>query len=347
MAVCSICGKQMSLFGVSGNVWIVNKSYPIEAGELKLCETCYASFVSVNNVAKIANYEVRASINSKKIEHYKKNARRWLEMNERNISNSWLALEVERLTGIANEVCDYNDEYEAILQDSIDRITVDYNALPSDQAHCGYSTFANDGKRLFYMKYGAPICNSNELFDETDVMLRVNVAREFKHGILERDCLIESIEIKDIIYFQEKGEVGYSTDVTGGGSEGVNYAGAFIGGILFGTAGAVVGGMSGNKVEEIKSKAIEHDNRYVVIRFLNNGKTVERKAAYQYFDVLNQLIPEKEYSYINMSTSIEKVETPLIGNLPFEELKKLKELLDLGIITLDDFEQKKKQLLGL
>jgi len=32
---------------------------------------------------------------------------------------------------------------------------------------------------------------------------------------------------------------------------------------------------------------------------------------------------------------------------PYEELKKLKELLDMGIITQDEFDQKKKQLLGL
>ena len=32
---------------------------------------------------------------------------------------------------------------------------------------------------------------------------------------------------------------------------------------------------------------------------------------------------------------------------PYEELKKAKELYDLGIITQDEFEEKKKQLLGL
>ena len=35
------------------------------------------------------------------------------------------------------------------------------------------------------------------------------------------------------------------------------------------------------------------------------------------------------------------------SDIPFEELKKLKELLDMEIITPEEFEAKKKQLLGL
>lgn len=40
-------------------------------------------------------------------------------------------------------------------------------------------------------------------------------------------------------------------------------------------------------------------------------------------------------------------EKPIIKQTPIDELKKMKELLDLGIITQDDFERKKKQILGL
>lgn len=38
---------------------------------------------------------------------------------------------------------------------------------------------------------------------------------------------------------------------------------------------------------------------------------------------------------------------PAAGQDPYEELKKLKELLDLGIITQEEFDTKKKQLLDL
>ena len=42
--------------------------------------------------------------------------------------------------------------------------------------------------------------------------------------------------------------------------------------------------------------------------------------------------------------SVSNITTPVD---PYEELKKLKELLDMGIITQEEFDQKKKQLLNL
>ena len=55
---------------------------------------------------------------------------------------------------------------------------------------------------------------------------------------------------------------------------------------------------------------------------------------------------EKAYEYIRerIKHYKQKLYTP---SSSLDELKKLKELLDLNIITQEEFEQKKKQLLGL
>lgn len=47
------------------------------------------------------------------------------------------------------------------------------------------------------------------------------------------------------------------------------------------------------------------------------------------------------------NVQIESEETIKEKNNPYEELKKLKELLDMGIINEEEFESKKKELLNL
>ena len=56
---------------------------------------------------------------------------------------------------------------------------------------------------------------------------------------------------------------------------------------------------------------------------------------------------EMNYAF-EPSESIESVESDVeTGSIPVEELQKLKGLLDQGIITQEDFEEKKRQLLGI
>ena len=45
--------------------------------------------------------------------------------------------------------------------------------------------------------------------------------------------------------------------------------------------------------------------------------------------------------------AVQAVQEPAASIIPADELKKLKELLDSGILTQEEFEAKKKQLLGL
>lgn len=54
------------------------------------------------------------------------------------------------------------------------------------------------------------------------------------------------------------------------------------------------------------------------------------------------------YKKINTTKNIEQQEIPTqVVNDPYEEIKKAKELLDMGILTQEEFDKKKKELLGL
>lgn len=53
-------------------------------------------------------------------------------------------------------------------------------------------------------------------------------------------------------------------------------------------------------------------------------------------------MPEKEYNFVLSKTSSNEA-TPD----KFEEIKKFKELMDDGIITQEEFETKKRELLGV
>lgn len=97
----------------------------------------------------------------------------------------------------------------------------------------------------------------------------------------------EHYPIDKIMFFRESGTLQYTTSVQGGG---VNVAGAVVGGMVAGTAGALIGSR-----QEVKSTTIEHDDRKVVLK-LNDG--TEKVYDYKYYNYFIKLIPEKEYSFV-------------------------------------------------
>ena len=70
-----------------------------------------------------------------------------------------------------------------------------------------------------------------------------------------------------------------------------------------------------------------------------------------WFDRKKEIIAEfeKAYEYIKERINYYKKQSNTVVNQlsPADELKKFKELLDMGIITQEEFDAKKKQLLGL
>lgn len=127
---------------------------------------------------------------------------------------------------------------------------------------------------------------------------------------------------------------------------------AVVGGALLGGVGAVVGGVTGGK----KSKSICNDmkirialkdyyNENIYITLIKSETKVKSftykiafKEAQEILTILNNAVE---------NTSDSETSTNSVVCDPYEELKKCKELLDMGIISNDEFEQKKKQLLNL
>lgn len=126
---------------------------------------------------------------------------------------------------------------------------------------------------------------------------------------------------------------------------------AAIGGMLFGGSGAIVGALAGNKSTNyinslrIKINMSDLDCPIVYIHLIKY-KTKKNSMTYNYeiqkadaiLSSLNTILSENNSGIITEETS-----TPGYIN----ELKELKSLLDADVITTEEFETKKKQILNL
>ena len=105
--------------------------------------------------------------------------------------------------------------------------------------------------------------------------------------------VLADLYIPDIVFWTEKGNVQYTTTVSGGGS---NLDGAIAGAIIGGAAGAIIGSR-----EQITSKVNTIDSRVISVR-MNSGK--EEELPFSYEKVLKAFIPEKEYSFMQIKSSL-------------------------------------------
>lgn len=127
---------------------------------------------------------------------------------------------------------------------------------------------------------------------------------------------------------------------------------AAVGGVALGLGGAVVGSLVGNKkqkkvVDNFVLKINTNDMYFpcILINYIQSSTKTSSGAyknamslAQQSISMLDLIIAEEETSGTT--------EAPQVAD-PVEEVKKMKELLDMGIISEDEFEAKKKELLGL
>lgn len=187
---------------------------------------------------------------------------------------------------------------------------------------------------------GAALDNYSQDYDFSDVL----------------HSAILKIPLDNIIYFKEIGKVDYLAKVNGGkiNGGGVNIDGALAGGMIFGAAGAIVGSQLGTEIQstDINTTVETVDTRQVSLRYKDsNDKIAEEIYPYEVFDFLMKVIPEKEITIVNLESQKEKTFTVFKessqNNNRFEEIKKFKELLDCGIITEEEFQTKKAELLNL
>lgn len=168
---------------------------------------------------------------------------------------------------------------------------------------------------------------------------------------IEKIFAISVIPLENIVSYQSTGYVEHATRVSGGGGYGggVNKKGAIVGGLLFGGAGAIVGSQIGTEffINPITSNIIEYDYRKTMLNLKNAQGQVEiKELPYYYAEVFQKVIPEKEFNFLHANKNTE-VQVSVTSNNMLEEMKQLKELLDIGLITQEEFDSKRKQILKL
>ena len=142
------------------------------------------------------------------------------------------------------------------------------------------------------------------------------------------------IDIDAIQFFRQEGEVYRETKISGGGGGGSSIAGAVVGGVIAGPAGAVIG--SRRKTQEIKSELITHDERITLLITQEN----EYKFRYKDYDVFMQLIPQKAEKNVAMEYMQSDKRSAA------EKIKEIAALRDAGIINEEEFQEKKTELLS-
>ena len=126
---------------------------------------------------------------------------------------------------------------------------------------------------------------------------------------------------------------------------------AVAGGVLFGGIGAVVGGVTGGKksnsiCNSLKIKiTINNINNPVV--YINFIRAATKKNSVIYKTIYNSA--QECLSVLQLITNSQEVQEDNVSTIVSgaDEILKFKNLLDSGIITQEEFESKKKQLLGL
>ena len=135
---------------------------------------------------------------------------------------------------------------------------------------------------------------------------------------------------------------------------------ALIGATFFGLGGAIIGSSRGRAVNEkcnqlkLIIRLNDFDNPQIIIPYIDNVSWDKSGAIYRgMMENLQAVCSNLEYM-INAKTleesSVEKEETTenrIEPKQKKEQLQELKEMLDDGLISEEDFEKKKNQILGL
>ncbi|WP_193065338.1 DUF4428 domain-containing protein [Oceanobacillus oncorhynchi] len=124
---------------------------------------------------------------------------------------------------------------------------------------------------------------------------------------------------------------------------------AVAGGLLFGGAGAVVGAVTGKGKEKnycnsikirVNTKNLEQSSYYII--FLNKKVKVDSSEY-----TLAYLQANETLSILQTNCDVQEDDAESTTVSASDEILKYKNLLDAGAITEDEYNQKKKQLLGL
>lgn len=143
----------------------------------------------------------------------------------------------------------------------------------------------------------------------------------------------------DIVSFELQADGKVITSSTSGG-----LGSAVVGGILFGGVGAIVGSNTGKK----RTNSTIY-NTYTINITLNSMQNPNITFDVPTQKIANEIISALQLMYNSQikdaETNTKKID--IDNNSVADEIKKFKELLDMGAITETEFDIKKKQLLGI
>ena len=230
-----------------------------------------------------------------------------------------------------------NSEYTALLQKY--NVTKSTPTVTVKKKRTGIENyiFVSDNKLCVipvFEEYGPWNC-----YKERGDLLRNDVSNFFA-------CV--QIPFDKIEWFNIGGDFYREQKITGGGGGGSDLGGAIIGGAIAGGVGAVIG--SRKESEAIKSELVEHDTRETVLSYFSDNENRQTMVfKHEDYQTIEDLIPEKNYAVVSeakkqrfIQQSIKVDETKEIT----EKIKELAKLKDDGVLTEEEFADKKKELLA-
>ena len=360
MAKCFLCHREVNLeVGCFFSSWIRSElekfgaykstflgdlwSNGIYCGE---CNNNFSGLIKGTNVEEGCEYFKRVIAYNHA--HKYINLKNFDKLVEHYYINHMLRIEIE----------EHIIEAKAMIERSVPSLV--FPKLPENHHFCA----TRQGNNLVMyenfnpkFRYGENLKNTKQVFED------VNKKED------EELFMMTTIPLENILSYQLIGAVEHTAVVSGGGSGGQpNIRGAVMGGLLFGGAGAIIGSQTGVYINPIKSDVLEYDSRVTILNLRNDkGQAEIKELPYYYSEVFMKVIPEKEFSFIQAQNNVgimpqgQNAPAQIQGhnapaqiqaqNAPVrnmvEEIKQLKELLDLDLITQEEYDAKKKELLSL
>ena len=153
------------------------------------------------------------------------------------------------------------------------------------------------------------------------------------------------VDLEKIEMYTLNGEIEYNSIIKPTGKS-ISLSGAIVGGAIAGTAGMVIGATKDRN--KISTEIEKNDNRKIYVYYKDNhGEikmfTVEKSFNSEdfYFDeYIKKILPTKSDRYL----LVHKEQNNTDKNIE-DKLIKLKKLFEDGLISEDDYKEKKKEIL--
>ena len=170
---------------------------------------------------------------------------------------------------------------------------------------------------------------------------------EETYNFLERDPeKLIKIPESDLVSYKIVGEKHYVSEVSGGGGGGISLGGAVVGGVVGGATGAVIGSRKKNQPITTSVRAVS--NQKTIINVISDGKEVYMTFdGNDLYDALVKISPSKELGFSTKALGFATNNTT-VNQEPkttVEQMKELKELLENDLITQEEYEKKKNEIL--